>query len=122
MKVLSLKQPYAELILSGKKTIEIRSWNTKFRGWFLIHASKTPDKNAMKSHGYEQLPVGVIVGKAELVGVKEYADQNEFEKDAGKHLATIDYGRFGFLLDNPKRLPPVEAKGKLGFWEFEYQK
>lgn len=39
MKTLSLKQPFAELILSGKKKIELRKWNTSFRGEFLIHAS-----------------------------------------------------------------------------------
>ncbi len=33
-KCLSLKQPYAELTVSGKKTIELRTWNTKFRGEF----------------------------------------------------------------------------------------
>ena len=40
MKCLSLKQPFAELLISGKKTVELRKWNTKFRGKFLIHASK----------------------------------------------------------------------------------
>jgi hypothetical protein len=39
MKCLSLKQPYAELLISGKKTIELRKWNTSFRGKFLVHAS-----------------------------------------------------------------------------------
>ena len=40
MKCSSLKQPYADLLASGKETIELRNWNTKFRGKFLIHASK----------------------------------------------------------------------------------
>ena len=63
MKALSLKQPFAELVVSGKKTIEIRKWNTKFRGEFYIHASKTP---------YEKtdLPCGYIVGKATLKVIK----------------------------------------------------
>ena len=46
MKALSIKQPYAELILQGKKKIELRKWNTNFRGEFLIHASKIPDLEA----------------------------------------------------------------------------
>jgi ASC-1-like (ASCH) protein len=41
---LSLRQPYAELVAVGRKTIETRTWNTNFRGKFLIHASKTIDK------------------------------------------------------------------------------
>ena len=41
MKCLSVSQPYADLIVQGKKTIELRTWNTKYRGEFLVHA---PDK------------------------------------------------------------------------------
>ena len=40
MKCLSVCQPFAELIVQGKKTIELRKWNTKFRGEFLVHAAK----------------------------------------------------------------------------------
>ena len=52
MKVLSLKQPWAELILLGRKTIEVRKWNTAFRGEFLIHASGNTDEEAMKLDPY----------------------------------------------------------------------
>ena len=38
MKCLSICQPFADLIIQGKKTIELRKWNTKFRGEFLVHA------------------------------------------------------------------------------------
>jgi hypothetical protein len=44
LKCLSLRQPYAELIVAGRKTIETRKWKTNFRGKFLIPASKTIDK------------------------------------------------------------------------------
>jgi hypothetical protein len=54
MKCLSLKQPYAELLVSGKKTIELRNWNTSFRGKFLIHASKNIDKERLDSLGIDQ--------------------------------------------------------------------
>lgn len=37
MRILSLKQPYAGLMLYGK--IETRTWNTKYRGDVIIHAS-----------------------------------------------------------------------------------
>ncbi len=52
MKALSLKQPFAELILQGRKKIELRKWNTSFRGEFLIHSSKTPDMMNMKKFGF----------------------------------------------------------------------
>lgn len=119
MKVLSLKQPFAELVVSGKKTIDIRKWNTHFRGTFLVHASLSVDKDAMKKHGYDDLPRGVIVGKADLKEVKKYSNKSEFMKDRKKHLATIDYGMYGFVLQNAKRVKEIPAKGKLGFWDLD---
>ena len=119
MKSLSLKQPYAELVVSGKKTIELRKWNTHFRGKFLIHASKIPDEKAMKRFGFEDLQMGFIVGKAELVGVNKYKNEKEFNKDKNKHLANRKFGKYGFILKNVKRIKPIPAKGQLNFWEFE---
>ena len=40
MKCLSVCQPFAELIVQGKKTIELRKWNTEFRGEFLVHSPR----------------------------------------------------------------------------------
>jgi predicted transcriptional regulator len=120
MKVLSLKQPYAELVISGKKTIELRKWKTKFRGTFLIHASKTPDKKDMERFKFDELPLGFIIGQVDLVDVKNYENEKEHQKDKDKHLANSFWGNYGFVLKNPKRINPVEAKGKLGFWEFTF--
>jgi len=117
MKALSLKQPYAELILQGKKTIELRKWNTKFRGQFLIHASKTPDKEAMSRFNLKNLPLGCIVGKATLVNVKHYKTQEEHKADADKHLASSAWGSYGFILKDAQRIPPSPCKGSLNFWE-----
>lgn len=118
MKVLSLKQPFAELVVSGKKTIELRNWNTKFRGKFLIHASVTPDVKSMKQFGFSELPLGFIVGEAELVDVKKYNNEIEHSKDRDRHFANSSWGNYGFVLKNAKRIPLIKAKGKLGFWEF----
>jgi len=118
MKVLSLKQPFAELVVSGKKTIELRNWNTKFRGKFLIHASKTPDSKAMKKFGFNNLPTGAIIGEAELENVKKYKNNLDHKKDRNKHLADSSWGKYGFVLKDAKRIEPIRAKGKLGFWDF----
>lgn len=119
MKVLSLKQPYAELILQGRKKIELRKWNTKFRGEFLIHASKNVDEIAMKKFCFDKLPIGCIVGKAFLKDVKVYKNSTEFNEDKDLHLASEEWGNHGFILENPERMNPVCCKGKLGFWEYE---
>lgn len=88
MKCLSLKQPFADLLAYGEKIIELRKWNTSFRGEFLIHASKNIDTDA-----YERLDIdcnslitGSIIGSAYLYDVKEYNDEQEFNKDKHKHF------------------------------------
>jgi hypothetical protein len=40
MKLLSLWEPWATLMAIGAKRIETRSWDTNYRGWIAIHASK----------------------------------------------------------------------------------
>ncbi len=118
MKALSLKQPFAELILQGKKRIELRKWNTNFRGEFLIHSSKIPDKMSMKEFGFVNLPTGCIVGKAFLKEVKKYNSEKEHDKDKNLHLASKAWGNYGFILENPTRINPIPCKGKLNFWDF----
>lgn len=119
MKVLSIKQPWAELVLQGRKTIELRKWNTNFRGEFLIHASKHPDIPSMKRSGFKGLPCGFIVGVARLVGVKKYPEIRELDKDKNLHLADGKWGNYGFILKDARRIKPIPAKGNLGFWEFQ---
>jgi hypothetical protein len=50
MKALSVRQPWAWLLVHGPKDIENRNWYTNYRGWVMIHASKTFDRSA-----YEEL-------------------------------------------------------------------
>ena|SRR3989344_9253354 len=119
MKALSLKQPFAELILQGKKKIELRNWNTKFRGEFFIHASKIPDKEAMKKFGFDNLSLGGIVGKAFLKDVKKYNNKTEHKKDGKLHLASSFWGNYGFILENPQRIKEVPCKGALNFWDYK---
>jgi hypothetical protein len=122
---LSLKQPYAELIVSGKKTIELRKWNTKFRGEFLVHASKTVNKEACERIKIdpESLITGAIIGKAVLYDVKSYDSKNSFIRDKNKHFAdpkSTNY-KYGFLLKEAKRFrKSIPLLGKLGFFNVEY--
>ena len=70
MKALTIKQPWATLIMQGDKRFEFRSWQTKYRGDLLIHAGKGIDKEAMKrlaKYLPAELPYGKILGKVKLV-------------------------------------------------------
>jgi len=110
MKCLSIKQPYADLIVSSKKSIELRTRNTKFRGEFLIHASKKIDKEAcdMSNIDSDSLIIGPILGKAILYDVKIYKNKNSFVLDRNKHLAATKYTdhKYGFLIKNGHQANP----------------
>jgi hypothetical protein len=86
---LSVRQPYAELIMRGKKKIEYRSKATKIRGRVYIYASMTPghseDFGRMRLKSGD-LPTGVLIGTVEVVGSR------------------VGDGCCEWLLANPKRL------------------
>ena len=44
MKALTIKEPWATLIIEGYKEYEFRSWKTNYRGKVLIHGGKSIDK------------------------------------------------------------------------------
>ncbi|MDE1863286.1 MAG: ASCH domain-containing protein [Thaumarchaeota archaeon] len=122
MKCLSVSQPYADLIVQGRKTIELRRWNTGFRGEFLVHAPLKINTDACRMLGVDEkeLRRGVIIGRVEIFGVRVYKTAEEIRLDYEKHLAGSDFqgSRYGFLLRNPRELlVPIPCKGKLGFFE-----
>lgn len=126
MKCLSVSQPFADLIISGKKTIELRKWNTNFRGEFLIHAPikiRTEDCKRLKIN--KKFVTGAIIGKAELYEVKKYNSSTEVKADQNFHLASKNFHdrTFGFMLKNSKPFRiPIPWKGQLGFFDVDLPK
>ena len=126
MKCLSLKQPYADLLAFGEKTIELRKWNTRFRGEFLIHASKNIDIQACErlDIDIDKLTIGAIIGSAFLYDFKEYSNQEEFNKDKQKHFSLVtkyfDGYKYGFLIKNARLFKKsIPYRGKLRFFEVD---
>lgn len=118
---LSIRQPWAYLILHGGKDVENRSWPTSFRGRLLIHASGGMTKREWKYArdyaiwqcgydkpfpAYESLHRGGIVGWVELVSCVESSTSPWFE------------GPYGFLLRNPQPLEFTPCRGQLGFFTY----
>jgi len=126
LKCLSVSQPFADLIISGKKTIELRKWNTNFRGDFLIHAPlkiRTEDCKRLKMN--EKFVTGAIIGKAEIYDVKKYNSIKEVKTDQKLHFASKNFHNrtFGFRLKNAKSLRiPIPWKGQLGFFDINLLK
>lgn len=69
---LSVRQPWASLIVWGLKRIEVRTWTTDYRGALLIHASKTLDQEALRRYPLDHLVVGALVGAVRLVEVEPF--------------------------------------------------
>ena len=119
---LSIRQPWAWLILHGGKDIENRDWPTKRRGRVLIHAAKGMTREEWAgawtfSHGtganpkaveagltFSSIARGGIVGSVEIVDCVEDSDSRWFT------------GRYGFVLRDPRPLPFVPYRGALGFF------
>lgn len=127
MKALTIKQPWATLIMQGDKRFEFRSWQTKYRGDLLIHAGKCIDKEAMKrlaKYLPEELPYGKILGKVKLgdcikmspefkqLLLKENSDiytKSSFQENYGWQVTDIE------VFENP-----IDAKGHLSLWEYNW--
>ena len=114
MKAISIRQPWAWLIVNGFKDIENRSWETRYRGPVLVHASKTFDKEGyewlVESQGIElpdpsEFQRGGIVGQTRITGC------------VSDHDSTWFFGPHGFVLADSKTLPFQPCKGALGFFD-----
>lgn len=118
---MSLRQPYAELVVDGRKIIETRRWNTNFRGKFLIHASKAIDKQSatLLNIDCSKLTKGAVMGLAFLYDVKKYTSKEDFLADKDKHFSiNFSAPKYGFLLKGAKKLnKPIPMLGQLGFFD-----
>jgi len=116
MRVLSVQQPWAFLIVCGWKDIENRTWGTRYRGRVLIHAGKQlapwpetyttslRDKFGIDLPALRDLDRGGIVGITEIIESVEVSESPWF---TGPH---------GFVLRNSRRLPFFPCRGALGFF------
>ena len=123
MLALSIRQPWAWLILHAGKDIENRSWPTKFRGRVLVHASKGMTRDEWESawtfaHGSGASPKAVAAGltrdnieRGGIVGSVEIVDC--VTASASRWFM----GDYGFVLRNPEPLPFRPFRGALGFFD-----
>lgn len=80
MKALSVKQPWAMLLVNGSKTVEVRTWATKHRGPLLICASASP-KNVFWFDSVEKvhrlMHAGCILGIVDLLDCRPMVKADE---------------------------------------------
>lgn len=115
---LSIRQPWAWLILNAGKDIENRDWPTRYRGPILIHVGKGMTRDEYESGAdaawhvrqmelppFEKLERGGIVGEAALVDCVTESSSPWFA------------GKYGFVLRDVRPVPFRPYRGALGFFE-----
>jgi len=122
MLALSIRQPWAWLIVNGYKSVENRTWLTKYRGDFLVHAAKGMTHleyagtlglarsilgEAFKLPDFDELPRGGIVGAAKIIACIQKSSDPWF------------FGPYGFVLSGANEISFIPYSGKLGFFTIE---
>lgn len=130
LKMLSLTQPWAQLVVEGHKEFETRSWTTPYRGWLGIHASKgfprdcqglleeEPFLSAL-NRPPEEMPRGAVVGMVFLRDVMPTETTLKVHVISNQEEEFGDWypGRFAWWLGSPRLLPkPIPWRGALGLW------
>jgi hypothetical protein len=128
---LSLRQPWAALLVHGRKTIEVRRWSTSRRGHILIHAARIPDS---RPEAWALVPdelqaaakvIGGIVGAADLHECIAYRDQESFSADQSQHLNDPSWFEgpvmYGFAFAKPVLLPFRPYPGWVRFFSVQQE-
>ncbi len=112
---ISIRQPWAELILLGKKTIELRSWSTDYRGQLWLHTGLKGELDLEEKFNLPNLFTGGYVGRIILAAVIPM-DPVRWQMWQSKHLQTSPYrsGIYAWILSSPRRFKePIPGPGKL---------
>lgn len=121
LKALTIRFPYAALLVSGLKTIECRSWPTSHRGPLLIHAGKS--KRALPEEFaplLDRIPPDILAARGVCLGMVDLVDCRPARPDDRTAMligAAPAKGDYAWVVANPRvfdRRP--KAKGRLNLW------
>jgi len=115
LSALSVRQPWAWLIVSGFKDIENRSWRINCPRTLLIHAGLNHtdfnDENVDRIERQHSIHISDKMRVGEVIGVVDVVDCVK------RHPSKwFDPGGFGWVLANPRRLKPRSCKGAVGLF------
>jgi hypothetical protein len=126
---LSVKQPWAALLVHGRKTVEVRRWPTTRRGRVLIHAARVPDE---RPEAWAHVPpelletaqlFGGILGAGEITDCLTYRTVETFQRDQARHLNDPSWFQppllYGFAFANLRVLPFRPYSGWMRFFPVE---
>ena len=136
MKALTVRQPWAQLIALGVKSIETRSWSTGYRGPLAIHAGrvKVPitdpgmteawrplcdvERGGMLTH---PVPLGAVVAVADLVDVVPMIDGSlgwTEDSDTPPAALVLSWDTSAMLVDTRATGPFPDYSDQLPYGDF----
>ena len=104
VRAVSVQQPWANMIAAGKKTIETRTWCTRYRGELLIVSCRLPPIR----------PAGFAVALCKLADCRRMCPYDE----AAACVAWSSW-LYAWVLEDVRAIEPFEVKGRLGFFKVE---
>ena len=125
MKTLTIKQPWASLIIEGGKDIENRTRRTKHQGWILVHAGLSwcpPELEAFQFCRDRSLLEREAVAKVlrepnrklgGIIGAMHIADC------VRESSSPWFCGPFGYVIDRVVALPFLPCRGHQGWFNVE---
>jgi len=112
IKAVSIRQPWASMIAAGDKTIETRTWPTRYRGELLICSSKGPICRQLSG-----LPYGKALATARLADCRPMTPTDEPAARCGWYD-----GAWAWVLEDIRAIErPFDVKGQLGIYEVEIE-
>lgn len=147
MKALSVKNPFAGLIVSGRKKYEVRSYKTKYRGPLAICSTKSRNYSelvqysgeddfefrfrmwsAVEKYGVYEMPDGHILGLVNLVNVIPFTGGFVQERFSFVRLASAkelypNRDLYLWVFSDAQTIKPIPIKGQLGIYnvpDFDY--
>lgn len=127
MKAISIRQPYAWLIINGYKNIEFRTWTTHYRGPLAIHVSCTitPRERAIHDQvrklfhvpALEALPTGKVIGTVDLIDCGMVSMLWPLVHGSVNHVTCWPEATCYWLLSDPVPLNGPMCKGRQTLFE-----
>ncbi len=114
MLALTVCQPYASLIASGRKTIETRIWRTRYRGPLLICAGL----RSWSDRAYplpSPLPRGMALCVVDLIDCRPMTAQ-----DWDAACCDPYPGAWAWVLSPPRAIEPFAVTGKQRLFKVEH--
>lgn len=117
MKILTIRQPYAALLVTGRKTIEQRSWKTAYRGPLAIHSGlQDLDVPTKYRTDVSFLNDDLRARRGFILGVVDFVECREARRsDRDAMCADVGENQQAWLMSNPRLLSrPLPWKGSQG--------